>query len=298
LSIIQVKSLQEAIEWVKRAPNVFPNGEAEVSIRKVMDVEDFGDGFTPNPEIAKVKIQWILARGTRRRESAPKRHREAIRLERTQSCLGPPGSRLDASLIHWCHFDPETQVTLGLTCITKLDRASRSRSPSPGDQPMEFSITTDVDASADLVFAVLTDVERWPEWTPTVTRVERLDGSSLPLAISSRMRVVQPKVPPAEWTVTALEAGRGSPVADAHATTSNPRRRGSASSLSAETSPDPTRARASVPFAAATAGTTDSKAECSVISSRVPRLVAPGVFVSPEGFVRASARLLYREPMR
>jgi hypothetical protein len=55
-SIIQVKSLEEAIEWVKRAPNVFPNGEAEVEIRKVMDVEDFGDGFTPNAEIAKVKI--------------------------------------------------------------------------------------------------------------------------------------------------------------------------------------------------------------------------------------------------
>jgi uncharacterized membrane protein len=74
---------------------------------------------------------------------------------------------------------------------------------------MEFSITTDVDAPADLVFAVLTDIERWPEWTPTVTRVERLDAYSLPLAISSRIRIVQPKVPPAEWTVTALEAGRG-----------------------------------------------------------------------------------------
>lgn len=56
-SIIQVKSLEEAIEWVKRAPNVFPNGEAEIEIRKVMDVEDFGDAFTPNPEIAKVKIR-------------------------------------------------------------------------------------------------------------------------------------------------------------------------------------------------------------------------------------------------
>jgi hypothetical protein len=74
---------------------------------------------------------------------------------------------------------------------------------------MEFSITTDVDASPDLVVAVLIDVARWPEWTPTVTRVERLDGSSLPLAINSRIRLVQPKVPPAEWTVTALEAGRG-----------------------------------------------------------------------------------------
>jgi hypothetical protein len=57
-SIIQVKSLEEAIEWVKRAPNVFsPNAEAVVEIRKVMDVEDFGDEFTPNPEIAKVKIK-------------------------------------------------------------------------------------------------------------------------------------------------------------------------------------------------------------------------------------------------
>jgi len=55
-SIIQVKSLEEAIEWVKRAPNVSPNGEAEVEIRKLMDVEDFGERFTPNPDIAKVKF--------------------------------------------------------------------------------------------------------------------------------------------------------------------------------------------------------------------------------------------------
>jgi len=56
-SIIKVKSMEEAIEWVKRTPNIFPNGEAVVEIRKLMDVEDFGDEFTPNPEIAKVKFQ-------------------------------------------------------------------------------------------------------------------------------------------------------------------------------------------------------------------------------------------------
>ena len=56
-SIIQVKSMEEAIELVKRVPNIFPNGEAEVEIRKLMDVEDFGDGFTPNPEIAKLKFK-------------------------------------------------------------------------------------------------------------------------------------------------------------------------------------------------------------------------------------------------
>jgi hypothetical protein len=56
-SIIKVNSMEEAIEWVKRAPNVSPNGEGEVEIRKLMDVEDFGDGFTPNPEIAKLKFK-------------------------------------------------------------------------------------------------------------------------------------------------------------------------------------------------------------------------------------------------
>jgi hypothetical protein len=56
-SIIQVKSMEEAIELVKRVPNIFPNGEAEVEIRKLMDVEDFGDGFTPNPEIATLKFK-------------------------------------------------------------------------------------------------------------------------------------------------------------------------------------------------------------------------------------------------
>ena len=56
-TIIQVKSLEEAIEWVKRAPNLAANGEAEVEIRKLMDIEDFGDGFTPNPDIAEVKFK-------------------------------------------------------------------------------------------------------------------------------------------------------------------------------------------------------------------------------------------------
>jgi hypothetical protein len=56
-SILKVNSLEEAIEVVKRVPNVFPNGRAEVEIRKLMDVDDFGEGFTPNPEIAKVKFK-------------------------------------------------------------------------------------------------------------------------------------------------------------------------------------------------------------------------------------------------
>jgi len=56
-TIIKVKSLDEAIAWVKRAPNAAPSRQAVVEIRRLMDVEDFGDGFTPNPEIAKVKFK-------------------------------------------------------------------------------------------------------------------------------------------------------------------------------------------------------------------------------------------------
>ena len=74
---------------------------------------------------------------------------------------------------------------------------------------MQFSITTEVDAPPEVVFAVLSEIELWPEWTPTVTRVERLGDAGAPLALGSRLRIVQPKVPPAEWTVTALEPGRG-----------------------------------------------------------------------------------------
>jgi len=74
---------------------------------------------------------------------------------------------------------------------------------------MRYTITTDIDAPPDVVFAVLTDIDRWPEWTATVTRVERLGDAGTPFGLGSRVRIIQPKVPPAEWTVTAFETGRG-----------------------------------------------------------------------------------------
>ena len=42
----QVKSKEEAIEWVKRCPNTMP-GESEIEIRQVFEAEDFGSEFTP-----------------------------------------------------------------------------------------------------------------------------------------------------------------------------------------------------------------------------------------------------------
>jgi len=44
--LIQVKSKEEAIEWVKRCPNPM-EGESEIEIRQVFEAEDFGDEFTP-----------------------------------------------------------------------------------------------------------------------------------------------------------------------------------------------------------------------------------------------------------
>ncbi|WP_030129944.1 YciI family protein [Pseudomonas sp. QTF5] len=43
----QVKSKEEAIEWVKRCPNPMPGTEAEIEIRQVYEAEDFGTEFTP-----------------------------------------------------------------------------------------------------------------------------------------------------------------------------------------------------------------------------------------------------------
>jgi hypothetical protein len=42
----KVKSMEEAIEWVKRCPNPMP-GDSEIEIRQVFEAEDFGEEFTP-----------------------------------------------------------------------------------------------------------------------------------------------------------------------------------------------------------------------------------------------------------
>jgi len=45
--LFQVKSLDEAIEWIKRSPNPFPTGDSEIEIRQVFEADDFGPEFTP-----------------------------------------------------------------------------------------------------------------------------------------------------------------------------------------------------------------------------------------------------------
>jgi len=45
--LIQAKSREEAIEWVKRSPNPFPDQDSEIEIRQVFEADDFGAEFTP-----------------------------------------------------------------------------------------------------------------------------------------------------------------------------------------------------------------------------------------------------------
>ena len=43
----QCKSMDEAVEWVKRCPDPMPGEESEIEIRQVFEAEDFGAEFTP-----------------------------------------------------------------------------------------------------------------------------------------------------------------------------------------------------------------------------------------------------------
>jgi hypothetical protein len=56
----QVKSLDEAIEWVKRCPNPHP-GESELEIRQVFEAEDFGPVLTPELRENEARLRAQMA---------------------------------------------------------------------------------------------------------------------------------------------------------------------------------------------------------------------------------------------
>lgn len=72
---------------------------------------------------------------------------------------------------------------------------------------MARTTETSIDIAAPMtrVWAVLSDVRRWPEWTDSVDAVELDDDA---LRVGSTARVKQPKLPRATWRVTELEPGR------------------------------------------------------------------------------------------
>jgi len=72
---------------------------------------------------------------------------------------------------------------------------------------MQVEVKASIAASPEQVWPVLVDVERWPQWTSTMTSVERLEAG--PFAVGSRARVRQPRLPPMVWRVTDLTENRG-----------------------------------------------------------------------------------------
>jgi hypothetical protein len=63
--MIQVKSKEEAIEWVKRCPNPM-NGESEIEIRQVFEATDFGDAFTPELREAEERLAAQMAENAKK----------------------------------------------------------------------------------------------------------------------------------------------------------------------------------------------------------------------------------------
>jgi uncharacterized membrane protein len=71
---------------------------------------------------------------------------------------------------------------------------------------IDYSLSVQINAPADQVWPVMSDIERWHEWTPSIRSVRRTNAG--PFRIGARARVYQPKLPPADWIVTALDEGR------------------------------------------------------------------------------------------
>ncbi|HEX2090953.1 MAG TPA: YciI family protein [Longimicrobiaceae bacterium] len=57
----QVRSMEEAVEWVKRMPNPMPGTEPEVEIRPVFEAEDFGEAFTPELREQEARLREQIA---------------------------------------------------------------------------------------------------------------------------------------------------------------------------------------------------------------------------------------------
>jgi hypothetical protein len=68
-----------------------------------------------------------------------------------------------------------------------------------------FQTVVEIPVPPAQVWPVMTDVEKWPEWTASVTRIKVLTPG--PLRIGGRARIHQPKLPPAFWRITELVPG-------------------------------------------------------------------------------------------
>ena len=60
--IWQVKSMEEAVEWARRCPDPMPGEEAEIELRPVFEVEDFGAELTPELRAQEERLRTEVER--------------------------------------------------------------------------------------------------------------------------------------------------------------------------------------------------------------------------------------------
>jgi uncharacterized membrane protein len=71
---------------------------------------------------------------------------------------------------------------------------------------VEHEETVLIDSPPDKVWTVYTDVERWPEWTSTMEKIERQDDG--PLRLGSTALIIAKGSPSSVWTVTEMTEGK------------------------------------------------------------------------------------------
>ena len=59
--IWQVRSMEEAVEWVKRCPNPMPGEDSDIEIRPVYEADDFGEAFTPELREQEERLRAEIA---------------------------------------------------------------------------------------------------------------------------------------------------------------------------------------------------------------------------------------------
>jgi hypothetical protein len=59
----ECKSLEEAIEWVKKCPNPMPGEESDIEIRRIYEAEDLGEAFTPEERAREERLRERIAAG-------------------------------------------------------------------------------------------------------------------------------------------------------------------------------------------------------------------------------------------
>jgi hypothetical protein len=58
----ECKSLEEAIEWVKKCPNPMPGEDSDIEIRRIFEAEDFGAAYTPEERAREERLRGQISK--------------------------------------------------------------------------------------------------------------------------------------------------------------------------------------------------------------------------------------------